>query len=758
MDGEKLSSETISLIHHVKLSESDWWDNTVKRLIQGILWTHRKPLLKEEIHRKLKEEFGYDVSGEKLDRLLNDLVSSVLIKPDEDNYKLSEEAKKELEQDLEDFEKSEEEAKNFFFELLKKSKFESVKNPENIWESFNQKLLWPLINEMGAKAYKFLLVSREVDKKLSNTNSERTEEFLESFQKKKRQPLLKVLANFFNSPKESVKRYVLSQLYACLAIRANAFDQETISALVDRGKAEAEFTIFLDTNFIFSLLELHSNNFNQPVKSFFNLVNQLPEGVEINFRVLPSTLEEANSSIRYHKEQLKDLRPRKKIVDAGKLVEIGGFAERLLEINESEGSFITAEEFLNPYIGNLRSALKNDYGIEVFNIDLKKRLQNREEEVKEDIEEWYRYSKYKSENEKPRGAIQHDVNLWHLVESLRPDVVETYLDANYFIATIDKTFKGYNEFKQKSGGKTTIPICVFPTSLIQLFNFWIPRSSKFEEAMVGAMATPFIFKSLDKEEEDVVIDILSTISRFEDLNDLSENTIIDCLVDEDLCQRVATKDKEEEKIEEIKNDLFKREKEKREPLKEKLDEKENKIETKEERIEILSNKVDGKKEEIDQIKERQEKLSQEKKEQKRESEKLEKQVKEVRDKNSQLEERQEFYKFILNWVGIPSLILLAVGLPLGLSVTIFKGLGAGLIVTAGALISVSLWLFVLYRKAAQKESLADTHFFRVLKGYRMCVLKFLGTLVIALLVEALGRLIFKTELSAEIFNLIKSLL
>jgi hypothetical protein len=92
-----------------------------------------------------------------------------------------------------------------------------------------------------------------------------------------------------------------------------------------------------------------------------------------------------------------------------------------------------------------------------------------------------------------------------------------------------------------------VPIAIHPASLVQVLQFWLPRTVEFEEAIVASIKYPIFFYEYSAESERVTIRILEALSRFEGVGDLPKETVARVLLDEGLRRRlVAEKDIEQQ--------------------------------------------------------------------------------------------------------------------------------------------------------------------------------------------------------------------
>lgn len=89
-----LSSEIVSLVHHVKLNESGWWEKSIQNIIISIFGINENaPQTKNDILINFTKELNTDFDSIKLVRQLEILKSKkIVISYSEELYILSEES------------------------------------------------------------------------------------------------------------------------------------------------------------------------------------------------------------------------------------------------------------------------------------------------------------------------------------------------------------------------------------------------------------------------------------------------------------------------------------------------------------------------------------------------------------------------------------------------------------------------------------------------------------------------------------------
>ncbi len=261
--------------------------------------------------------------------------------------------------------------------------------------------------------------------------------------------------------------------------------------------------------------------------------------------ITPKTIEEAKVSIIYTKGLLSGLPPGSNFTEAALRARFSGMAERFLTERLRRSGKLTADDWFAPYLNDFVPIARSK-GVELFNEKLDG--YSMRQDVVDDINLVFKFEEKLPENRrKSYPKVAHDMVLWHFVNDKRPAYIESPIDAKYWILTVDFRLIGFDQHKQKHS-KSKVPLCIHPTSLIQLLQFWVPRTKEFEEAMLGSLRLPFLFQEFDVEGEKTSLKILNGIGRFEGSEGLSQETITHVMLNEGLRSRLKTEHSEEAEV------------------------------------------------------------------------------------------------------------------------------------------------------------------------------------------------------------------
>jgi len=529
-----LPREVVSLIHHIELNKAGWWNRGVQKLILSVVWLSDGTLAETELGPQLRSVFHVNVDPTKVAEQVKGLVSNgTLVRLADGKLKITELVSRELEQGIQEAEQIETRTRAKFIDLM--GRCCPLLNPADEWKPFNEELLLPLVREVGARTYE--LVSGSA---LNIEATTRFPKFLGRYPGEQRQGLRTAILSFLDPKDSDVRSYVLRHLNAYFVVEAGNLEAQTIESLAGLTERPPSFKIFVDTNFLFSFLELHENPSNEAAKSLVELTRQLSKKVSCKFYVSPLTMDETKRVIRSSSDLLQGLPVPPNLAEAALEVNLTGVAQKFFEFSKKMARPVQAADYFRPYLSDLIPILRGK-GVELFNEPMDSYGTN--QEIVDEIVSQLDYERRRFPDKcKTYEQLRHDIILWHVVRIKRPARLESPLEATFWIVTVDYRFLGYDSFKRKHS-ENQIPVCLHPSALIQMLQFWIPRTPEFEEAVLGSFRWPFLFQDFDPDAERVTSRILGVLARFEDVSRFPTEVITSVLVNEALRQQMAaTKD------------------------------------------------------------------------------------------------------------------------------------------------------------------------------------------------------------------------
>ena len=151
-----LSSEIISLVHHVKLNESGWWEKAMQNIIISTYGINSNaPMSEKEILDNISTEINTQIDRIRIARQFDGLKGKQIIVPVQDNlFSLSEDSYNDFKTSFSNQKEIEFEAEKRFNDLC----FMLCPDIQAkiLWKELNEFLVIPLIREIGAKTYELI--------------------------------------------------------------------------------------------------------------------------------------------------------------------------------------------------------------------------------------------------------------------------------------------------------------------------------------------------------------------------------------------------------------------------------------------------------------------------------------------------------------------------------------------------------------------------------------------------------------------------
>jgi hypothetical protein len=533
-EAHKLSPELVSLVHHIELNKAGWWDLAVQRLVLTAFWMKRGmiALSPDEVKTTLAVEFSIALDAALIAKELQVLqTGGQLVILTDGRFKLAEQTIRDCEHELAEAVELEASVKRRFQTLL--AQCCPAIDSDRAWGVFLETFLLPTVSELGANTYRLITGSGvEID-------LPQLKPFTDSFPAVETVGLHNFVRAFLDPADASVRRYVLRTMNAYFVVRASGLNKQTVERLAQSATQQPPTVLFFDTNVLFSLLGLHENPADEGSLALMSLVKKLSTNVPIKLRVLIPTLDEMKRAITASQEAVLNMRISPRLLNTAATVGISGITEKFLRLSAGRGATVSPADYFEPYLKNLLTILRGN-GVELFSQDLS--FYNTNQDVIDDLLQQQEFEKQKyGERAKNYERLEHDMVLWHFVKDKRPPRPESPIDAEYWIVTADYRFLGFDAHKQRKIG-SEVPICLHPTTLTQLLQFWVPQTPEFEQALLSTMRLPTVLTLMDGDAERVSLKILNALSTFENIGNLPPETTTRVLLNDALRQKLRVED------------------------------------------------------------------------------------------------------------------------------------------------------------------------------------------------------------------------
>jgi hypothetical protein len=533
-----LPKEIVSLVHHIELNKAGWWPKAIQKFILSAIWLEGKELSIQEILNTLKKLISKVIDSDSVALQVDLLSKSGILIPIGDKFKISERNIGEFNDQLKKMENTEGKVKERFISILKSCCAEL--EPEETWKQFDSFLL-SVIKEMGAKVYEAL-----TETAYSQLTKNRFSNFLSTFSPEIQIKLNAAIIAFLDPKEINVRSYILGFLSTYFFVEASGLNQGDLDAIDKIAGSKIDINVFLDTNFLFSILALHENPSNEAALSLSQLIESLNKRANAKLYVLPPTVDETKRVLIAVMQNARNLRitpnVAQAVLDAN--LHISGLIKKYIEESHKTRRPLSVRDYFQPYIDNLIVILKTKK-VELFNQNLDSYATK--QAVVDDLLAQLEYEKKKwGIKAKDYEKLEHDMILWHFTRDKRGAHIDDPWNAKYWIATVDFRFLGFDAFKNRASGN--IPICIHPITLIQLLQFWIPRTTQLEETMISILRLPFLNQEFNPEAEKTTIRILEILNRFENVGELAPETITKILLNDLLRQKMHATGGIEEQI------------------------------------------------------------------------------------------------------------------------------------------------------------------------------------------------------------------
>lgn len=287
-------------------------------------------------------------------------------------------------------------------------------------------------------------------------------------------------------------------------------------------------TLFLDTNFLFGILNLH-------VHPHIEVSNELLQAIEkyrfpFDLRYHQVTEKEMISTITYFGDILRSRKWSQSLSRAAVTSRyLSGIELKYHKLNAETG--IDVDSFLMPY--------------EYVDILLKEKnilkYIPQEERVRERSDLFTEYKKYlvgKGYN-KPDGAIDHDTTVLDTVRQLRSTTL-TSLEAGALLVTCD--YRLYRFDWENSRLQNRMACTVLPNLLWQVLRPFVPSDSDFDRSFAETFAIPE-FRTIGSGASKACSKMLSLLAAYKDI---SEETAAKLLSNDLLINRLRKAENDEQ--------------------------------------------------------------------------------------------------------------------------------------------------------------------------------------------------------------------
>ena len=535
---QHLPKTLLDLIEHVELNKSGWWDAALRNVLLAAVWMHGKPVGRRQVQELVVSAFSLEIPEDRIAVGIDWLVREGRIKVHEnDHITPTSSVVDQLEARLKAAQLNEDTVRSSFFNKV--GNCCAPHSPEETWNLFIERYFLPLIDVLGVRTLQFM----GGDEAGGEDVAALTDGFVRLFEGSNRKELRSAIGGFLDPEDPNVRRYVTEHLDASFLVRASGLTSEAIAGFSEFGRKSPRFRLFLDTNFLFSLLDLHDNPSNEAAQMLGQTIQQVGKHLSIRMNVILPTVDEIKRTLQASRANLTGMRMSPELANAALDVGISGIAMRFVRANRESVRPISAHDYFEPFLKDLTPILRSR-GIEIYNANTSEYRQR--QDVIDDLLAMVNIEgQPESERQRRYNAALHDSILWHFVQDKRPSVFESPLEAEFWVVTNDYRLINFDR-KRRRVENSAAEICIHPAELVQMLRLWEPRSSKMEQALMSGLRLPFMFYEYDSGKEAASIRVLKALSRFEHISHLGPEAIRDIVLSDAVRSKTVTAISEEE--------------------------------------------------------------------------------------------------------------------------------------------------------------------------------------------------------------------
>ncbi|MCB8944755.1 MAG: hypothetical protein H6658_13480 [Ardenticatenaceae bacterium] len=309
-----------------------------------------------------------------------------------------------------------------------------------------------------------------------------------------------IVSSFFTTNTDLRTKYVAQLLDATFTYFALTIDRTASDYLSSNIPS---LSLFLDTNFIFGLLDLSSSPLAEVTKELVRIIqtHNLP------FRLYyhEKTLEEFLSAIHVVGSRLKGRNWTQSLSKAAIHAPLSGIEYRYHK--ENSVNPIHPDIFLSKYEHAIE--LLSSMGFTIYRSSgSNKKLDNERYELTTQYDEYIKQNRKRGE--KAYEVLNHDIVLWQTVNELRVNG-SSVLDAHAFVLTID--YYLYSFDWQLLRQKSHVGRILLPNHFLQILRPFLPVNDDLNKHFVETFAIP-AFRATEADYSTVNSKILSYLTTF----------------------------------------------------------------------------------------------------------------------------------------------------------------------------------------------------------------------------------------------------
>lgn len=519
------------IIRTLDLAQSDAREETLSGIIKYIIYITSGDVFEEEIQKQIKKDFSLEIHKSEIIECISSLVAKGHIEKSQNNVLklVADESLRIRKENLKIHENRQKREKIFRKNILeiaeKKDTALDDKDIELLWSTFRT-FIYDCYLTHGKNAISSL-TNQEYDD--DNDINQLVKKYAKELENKDLKGIFLKYIDLYPSLVDSkILEYLTELANKTEAFYALGLSQEDYSKIYENIKFD--WVIFVDTNFLYSILELHGHPENAASRAVLDLGTEMG----IKFSYLYKTYEELSSKKNdFDKYLEKDLEPNqiRALLKSDKLDNFAKsyYEQKLKDFNNTPHP----SDILTHSQNNLKNKKLTIYQSKFEQMTKNENYILDEESAYGDflamVDEVRTSKGLQAKGRKEPIHIEHDIFLREAILWLRNKNAITMSDAKYFGVTLDKSLIKFDSHRSRKKGHGEIIPTFFKPSLLlkKLLKYSPVKSENYLRAFISTISTPAIDENINTSKP-----AIRSVKYFHKMGIDNERLILDCLKDE----------------------------------------------------------------------------------------------------------------------------------------------------------------------------------------------------------------------------------
>ena len=165
--------------------------------------------------------------------------------------------------------------------------------------------------------------------------------------------LKEAVSRFLDPKNDRVRQYITRILHACFCVEAIGLSPEVLDKLSQTVQQRSVLRLYVDTNFLFCLLDIHENPSNASARELANILRSNANQPLVELYVLPPTLDEAKRVISAAKYDAARVPMSHNFTSAALRAGLSGLVAKFFNERMAGADTLSADDWFDPYLNDL---------------------------------------------------------------------------------------------------------------------------------------------------------------------------------------------------------------------------------------------------------------------------------------------------------------------------------------------------------------------------------------------------------------------